>query len=146
MNLSSLRKNLENFDYRGNSLKTYLVFVPVLSLIIQKIQLANILPLPSILNFDERTQQEWVQINSRSRKFALICKWHFGVSVIQAIAAAVLAITKVAPLVSILLGLTAAYAMGSILVKAFKNTTAICEFHSDGSFKAVKLGSIFSEV
>ena len=47
MNFSNVRQSLENIDYAWTKPQTYLVLVPGLSLIIQKIQLANTLPFQS---------------------------------------------------------------------------------------------------
>ncbi len=97
MNFSGIRQSLENIDYAWNKPQTYLVLVPGLSLIIKNIQLAEVLPLPPINNVILISPNEAIQLEASSRKFATICKWHFGGSIIQMIACAVATKTFAVP-------------------------------------------------
>lgn len=63
MSLSSIKQKLENIDYAWTKPQTYLVLVPGLSLVIQKIQLANTLPLMNDVN-----QQNVAQADAKSKK------------------------------------------------------------------------------
>jgi hypothetical protein len=131
MNFSDIRQSLENIDYAWAKSQTYLVFVPGLSLIIQKIQLANTLPL-----INNVTQQNMTQADEKLRKFANICKWHLRGSMTQ-IAASVIAIKVFAiPLFS-LLAILATYELVDTLVKSLRNSITLYEFHQNGIIKSV---------
>jgi hypothetical protein len=79
MSFSGIGQNLEKIDYAWTKPQTYLVLVPGLSLIVQKIQLASALPLTNPV-----TQENVEQANAKSMKFAKICKWHLrGCSIIN---------------------------------------------------------------
>ena len=88
MNISNIRQNIENIEYAWNKPASYLVLVPGLSLLIQKIQFAN---------YKEGHPPE---VES---KFFNICRWHVrGALVKVAIAVGLLA----APLFSLLVVLS----------------------------------------
>lgn len=136
MNFSTIRQGLENIDYAWTEPKTYLVFVPGLSLLIQKIQLANTLPL-----IQSVTQENVIQADLESRKFANICKWHLRGSMIQIIVGSILITSAIAiqmftiPLFS-LLTILATYEMVDTFVKGFKNSVTFYEFYPNGNIKS----------
>lgn len=126
MNFSKIRQNLENIDYAWTKPQTYLVLVPGLSLIIQKIQLANTLPL-----IDNVTEQ------AKSRKFANICKWHLRGSMIQ-ITASIIAIKVFAVPLFSLLAILATYELVDTLMKSLRNSITLYEFYPNGNIKIMR--------
>jgi hypothetical protein len=148
MILSVIKQNLKNIDYAWDNPQTYLVFVPGLSLAIQKIQIATVLPLKTE-NLFKSLQKHWKpeckenltllmqENNERSKKFAAICKWHLTGSLVQMLVSAVAVKFFAAPLLSIFL-MISAYELGDTFVKALTNQMTIIETYSDGSIKRMK--------
>lgn len=83
MNIHSIREKLENIDYGWSKPQSYLIFVPGLSLLIQKVQLAQILPLREE---DDVTAENHFQVDLNTKKFVEIHKWHLRGSAIQLMA------------------------------------------------------------
>ena len=131
MSFSGIRQGLESIDYAWVKPQTYLVLVPGLSLIIQKVQLANTLPL-----INNVTQQNVAQVDAKSRKFANICKWHLRGSMIQ-IAASVIAIKVFAVPLFSLLAILASYELVDTLIKSLRNSIKLYEFHPNGNIKSM---------
>lgn len=129
MYFSGIKQSLESIDYAWFKPQTYFVLIPVLSLIIRKIQLANILPLNLPV-----TPQNIDQINAKSRRFANICKWHLRGSMIQ-MAASIIAIKVFAAPLFSLLALPAIYELVDILIKSHRNSIAIYELEENGAIK-----------
>ena len=144
MNLSNIRTQLENISYEWKKPQTYLVLVPGLSLIIQKIQLSSTLPL--INKFTQQkandtlplihkvTQQNADEENSNSRKFANICKWHLRGSMIQ-IVVSIIAIKVLASPIFALITLLAAYEMADTLIKSLKHHVTYYKFYPNGNLQ-----------
>lgn len=80
MDLTSIKNSLGSIDYSLKDPKTYLIFVPGLSLVIQKIQVDKILPIDDSLTFKEK--------DIRGRQFLTICKWSLRSSLFQLVAVA----------------------------------------------------------
>ena len=131
MSFSGIRQSLESIDYAWFKPQTYLVLVPGLSLIIQKVQLANTLPL-----INNVTQQNVAQADAKSRKFGNICKWHLRGSMIQ-IAASVIAIKVFAVPLFSLLAILATYELVDTLIKSLRNSITLYEFHPNGTIKSM---------
>jgi len=85
MSLSAIGQRLEDIDYSPNKPSTYLVFVPVLSLLIQKIQLDRIQAFPHVVSI---TQQNVHNANANTKHYTNICKWHLTGSTTQMLALA----------------------------------------------------------
>jgi hypothetical protein len=131
MNLSRLRQSLQDIDYSWDKPKTYLVFIPGLSLLIQKIQLANTLPLTNTLNV---TVQNHLQVNEQSRRFMNICKWHFRGSVIQIIVSVIARKFFDSSFLSIIT-VVASYELGNIVFENYKNSVSFHEYDQNGRLK-----------
>lgn len=86
MNFSGIKQSLANIDYSLNKAQTYLVLVPGLSLVIRKIQLANVLPLINNVLPNQMQNFALAPADTSSRKFARICGSHLLGSTIQLIA------------------------------------------------------------
>ncbi len=69
---------LGKIDYSWNKPQTYLVLVPGLSLLIEKIKSTNLKP---FINNDWNNKS--VAPNEKSKEFANMCKWHLRGSLIQ---------------------------------------------------------------
>ncbi len=134
MNLLNIRQDLAAIDYDGTKLQTYLVFVPGLSLIIQKIQMANTLPLNNNL-----TTQNAAQIDAQSRKFANICKWHLRGAMIQMIAT-VIAVKVFAAPIFLVLTLLAMYELADTYIKSQKSVTFF-DFYPNGNIRSMEIRS-----
>lgn len=144
MNLSSIGQYLQNIDYSWTKPKTYLVIVPGISLIIQKIQLANILPLISeILEKHPTMQQSSIQVDGVSRKFANICKWHLRGSMIQ-IMVCLIAMKIFAAPMFLSLGILAGYEMVDTLIKSLRNTVIFYEFYPNGNVKNITYSNAYN--
>lgn len=134
---TSVCRYLENIDYASTKPQTYLVLVPGLSLIIQKIQLANTLPLPVIGN-EMLMQPQATQLDASSRKFANICKWHLRGSMIQIVASVIAVKAFAAPLFS-LLAILATYELVDTLIKSLRNSITLYEFYPNGNVKSMTI-------
>lgn len=132
MNISNIKQKLESVDYVWTKPQTYLVFIPGISLVIQKIQLANTLPL---INNNLTTLQNVAQADAKSRKFANICKWHLRGSMVQ-ILASVIAIKFFAVPIFLLLAILATYELADTLIKSLKNSITFYELYPNGSIKS----------
>ena len=141
MNFSNIRQSIESIDYAWTKPQTYLVFVPGLSLLIQKIQFANILPLtkyvqllplPNNAEFPQPTPDE----DAKTRHFINICKWHLRGSLVQ-IAASTIAIKTLALPIFSLLAIVAGFEMVDTFIKIVRNPATVYEFHPNGAVKTV---------
>lgn len=121
MNISSIRQSLENIDYKWNNPKTYLVLVPGISLLIQKIQLSKILPL---------NPADQILKPLKSLKFVDICKCHLRGSLIQMMASVIAVKVFALPLFSII-GIVATYELINTAILGLKNPVTIYDFHKD---------------
>ena len=141
MSFSEVKQKLANIDYSWTKPKTYVVFVPGLSLIIQKIQFAKVLPL--IVLDSMKDSEKARAADFKSRKFATICKWHLLGSITQSIACIIVVNVFALPLFS-LLGLIPSYELVNTLSKTLLNKATICEFYDNGSVKQINFVSAFS--
>ncbi len=117
---------IQDIDYKWTNPKTYVVLVPVLSLIVQKVQLSNLLPLPK--------SDDQKKLDAASRKFCDVCKWHLRGSMVQTLAA-IIAIKFYGKNAFAWLGALAAYEMADTAWKGLKNPGTIYEFYPNGSVK-----------
>ena len=129
MSFSIIKQSLERIDYAWFKPQTYLVLVPGLSLIIQKVQLANTLPLITDVN-----QSNVVQADAKSRQFVNICKWHWAGSMIQ-IAVSIIAIQAFATPLFLLLAILATCELAYTLINSLRNRVTLYEFHPNGKIK-----------
>jgi hypothetical protein len=131
MNFESIKQNLANIDYAWNKLETYVVFIPGLSLVVQKIQLAAVLPW---INGEVINPQNADQANLKSRKFLNICKWHLRGSMVQ-IMVSLIAIKLFALPTFSWVSLLATYEMVDTLAKGIINRVTLYEFYPSGKLK-----------
>lgn len=138
MAVQNIRQKLESIDYSVKNLSTYLVFVPGLSLLIQKVQTAKTLPLPAVTSFNfDPLQQE------KSTRFAAICKWSLRGSMTQAIVCMVAFSVFQMPIFG-LLALVAGYEMIDTIRLAIQNTVTKYELNENGSLKGMTLSTPLS--
>lgn len=128
MTIPNIRQNLENIDYDRKNPKTYLVFVPGLSLVIQKIQMAKVLPLPE---FQANNKCEF-----KHNKFFDICKWHLRGSAVQCAALSIAIKTLALPIFSYIT-LVSLFELGDTAIKALKNDATFTELQPNGSKKQI---------
>jgi hypothetical protein len=119
IDFSSIRKKIENIDYGWTKPQTYLILVPGLSILIQKIQIASTLPLPP----SAETSPEAI---AKSRKFADICKWHLRGSLAQMVVLAITVNCLAIPFLSLLM-LLPIYELVDITLKSLKNRVTITD-------------------
>ena len=135
MALLNIVQNLKNIDYAWTKPQAYVVFIPGLSLLVQKIQLASVLPLSQ----DAITPENAARMDVESRRFANICKWHLRGSMAQLMIAAIASkILLVSPFSLFLVSLTT-YEMLDTLVKSIKNPICLFKFYPNGGVKAMTL-------
>jgi len=139
MSFSIIKQSLERIDYAWFKPQIYLVLVPGLSLIIQKVQLANTLPL---LITEATTQSNVAQVYAKSRQFANICKWHLAGSLVQ-IAVSIIAIVAFATPLFLLLGILATCELAYTLINSIRNRVILYEFHPNGKIKRVFTENIY---
>jgi len=132
MTFNNIRDNVKNMDYSWKTMSTYIVLVPGLSLIVQKIQMANLLPLSQKL--DKRADDK------QCRKFANVCKWHLRGSMVQMVAV-IAAVKVLATPIFLLIACAAAYECADILIKSLHNKIRLYEFHANGSLKRMEFCS-----
>jgi hypothetical protein len=122
----SFTARVTNMDYAWNSPSTYAVFVPVLSLLIQKVQMARISSLPDC-------QQKITSEEPRSHRAtaANIFKWHFRGSMLQGAASAAALLIYTHP-VFLATSILALYELCSTGYKAL-NTTVYREYDRHGN-------------
>lgn len=134
-------------SYRWDCPATYLVFVPGLSLLIQKIQMKAVLPLPPFPKLNEAATfiEGSKRLDLASRKFINICKWHLRGSFVQAFILLSLANkTKKIALPILAIGISIFYELLDTTHKALKNKPAIYEFSTAGNIKNMFLVSAFN--
>lgn len=125
MSLDSVKKFIANIDYKWSKPETYLVFVPLVSLVIQKVQMANVLPLL-------QEGQPLAQMDTQSRKFVAFCKGHLIGSIMQGIVIAglITTVSSVASPVLLLIGslllVSACLEFSSTYYKGIKTTVTVC--------------------
>ncbi len=117
MILSSLRQSIENINYAWNKPQSYLVLIPGISLLVQKIQLAKILPSiekmrPPII--DDRNQDDNVSEDEVIvKKYSNISKWHVKGSLMSLIGS--IALISINPLATFIGTIFSLYQMINIL-------------------------------
>lgn len=138
MVLSNITQSLKNIDYDWTKPQTYFVFIPGLSLLVQKIQLASVLPLIN----DVITPENAVQLNAESRKFANICKWHLRGSMTQLLIAAIASkVLLAAPFFSLFFLSLTIYEMLDTLITSLRNRINLVEFYPNGNIQRVTFTS-----
>lgn len=125
-------------DYAWNKPETYLVLVPGVSLLIQKIQFANLLPLPSLTKI---TPQKASEANEKSMKFVKICKWHLRGSMAQILASVMAVHLFAAPIFAAITLTLASLGVLYTVSKAGKQTAVVCEFFPNGKVKNISMES-----
>lgn len=133
MVFSSVTQSLRNIDYDWTKPQTYFVFIPGLSLLVQKIQLASALPLSN----DPITPENAVRLDAESRKFANICKWHLRGSMTQLAIAAIVAKTLLTVPFSLFFVSLTAYEMLDTLITSLRNRIQLFEFYPNGNIKSI---------
>jgi hypothetical protein len=100
--------------------------VPGLSLLIQKIQLSNLLPL------GDYNSNKFIEADLGARKFVKLCKWHLRGSMIQILICVISKEVFEKP-VFLLLGAIATFELVFTLWQASREIT-IRKFHQDGYY------------
>jgi hypothetical protein len=134
MDLTSIKNNLESIDYSLKDPKTYLIFVPGLSLVIQKIQVDKILPIDDSLTFQEK--------DIRGRQFLTICKWSLRSSLFQLVAVAAAVNLFANPLFG-LMEIFVCYQLGYTAYLSRTNVTCY-EFYPNGNVKSLSSSWAFN--
>lgn len=121
--MSNITQFLGNIDYDWKKPQTYLVMVPALSFLIEKIQLAKVLPLPA-------------DNDQKNRQFAKICAWHLRGSLVQLTACIVAkqVFHVSSPILSAIYLVSSAEALYTAL-KALTNRCTINEYYPNGKIK-----------
>lgn len=114
MNFQSIRRSFENMDYsRWVSPATAIVFVPGLSFVAQKIQMAHLLPIPAF----QGTFQEgnWKEVFTAQQKVRTVLAWHLVGSIAQTYTWMIVALKVTAlplsPIMALAAGCELAYTM-----------------------------------
>ena len=136
MDFASIKQKINTIDYSWNQPSTYAVFVPGLSLLVQKIKFNDLLPLQhqsKILGSKDINDKKLGDIESR--KFINICKWHLRGSMFQVVAS--LALLNMYRKNNYLLvpAILATYEMMDTLLKGLNNRVTVCEFKPNGAIK-----------
>lgn len=89
MFLSNITKSIGNIEYSLTSPKSYLAFIPGISLIVQKVQLNQMLPIinkmkPPIID-DRNNDKIITKEESIVRNYSNLSKWHVRGSIIDII-------------------------------------------------------------
>lgn len=111
-----------DIDYGWQKPEIYMVFVPGLSLVIQKMQMAKVLPLTPN---KERNSSD-VAANDKAKKFIDICKWHLRGSITQVLVCTVAVKVFALPVFS-LIALVSLYEMSDTFARAYKSGS-ICVY------------------
>ncbi len=102
MVFSRIQQSINNIDYAWNKPQSYLALIPGISLLIQKIQLAKILPLINNMHppkIDDSSQEKGISKDEGIvRKYSNLSKWHVRGSLISLIAS--IALINIYPLVT----------------------------------------------
>jgi hypothetical protein len=89
--------NIQNIDYGWSKPSTYLVFVPFLSVVVQKMQLAKILPFREEISFEHSNEEAL-----KTKRFVDIHKWHLRGSSLQLMLSVVAVKAFAAPIFSLM--------------------------------------------
>lgn len=129
----NVRNKIESIDYDWTKLHTYAVFIPGLSLLIQKIQLANLLPFepPSLKDV---SLENVAMLSTKQNRFIAICRWHYIGSITQCISCIIAVQFFVHPLFS-LIAACACYELGDTTVNGLKNSVTLFDFYPNGGVK-----------
>jgi hypothetical protein len=137
MDLTNIKNYVCDKEYAWNEPHTYLLLVPGVSLVLQKMQFSEALP----LTFNKMQHQYPLTTNNESRKFANICKWHLRGSMTQLIICIIAVKAFSLPLFS-LLAILATYEMVDTLYKGLANRITLYEFNEDRSIKSLRSTSM----
>lgn len=137
-NFENIRNKLVKIEYGKSNPSTYMVFIPVLSLIVQKIQMAHLLPLKNAQNQGSYSQQ-----NSISLKLINVCKWHLRGSMVQTVACIVASKIYKLPIFSII-GILAMYEILDTGFKALTNKVSVYKLSPDGVLQGVEIINPFN--
>lgn len=131
--LESARQTVASMSYQWYRPATYLVFVPGLSLLIQKIQMRAMLPLmPANFSLQKQNQELIRTADSQARKFITVCKWHLVGSLLQ-----ILMVRRTAMKIQrfrlpiLVMGAIATFELLDTAYKAFKIRVTIFDFDKD---------------
>lgn len=136
---SIIKNEILNMDYSPYKIKTYIVFIPVISLIVKKIQMNNISHLiKTIPNLE--TVEEY---NLKQKKFEQLSKWHYFGSSAQIVfsVGAIATFIAMSSLVTAYFVFLASIPIFTALyewVDSFNGITTAClyyEFDSNGEVK-----------
>ena len=127
VSISGIKQAIEkNIDYSWTKPQTYLVLVPVISLIIQKVKFAKEF---NLINSDNNKEKSIV-----SKDFANICKWHLRGSMMQMIVAIVALVFSAVNPIFALIAIISAYEALSTVYNGFGNQVTLHTVHPDGSY------------
>lgn len=140
MILSKLTQSIQSIDYDWKKPQTYLVFIPGLSLLIQKVQMAHILPLSN----EEVTGENAARLNAQTKRFVQICKWHYGGSMTQLIIAIIASKILLASPFAPFFVLLTTYEFLDTWIKGLRNGIHVTEFYPDGRVKRLVFGNVWS--
>jgi len=131
--LADIKESLKEIDYSPNKPLSYLVFVPGLSLLIQKVQFTRIRPfLDSLDRLDRPTNAEAADTyNLHSRQYANICTWHLRGSIAQ-VAISALAVSLFANSWFLLPAALAGYELVDTFYRTCQNRAPIYTFNQEG--------------
>jgi len=136
MHFDNIRQAFSGMNYQWNSPATYVVFVPGLSLVAKKIQMANLLPITE-------TQSGWEnlrQVDAESRKVRSVLRWHYLGSIAQSAACFVAMKVCALPVLSII-GLLAACDLCHTVYVAFSTKATIVDgFYPNGIPEKITIG------
>lgn len=139
--ISNIKQSIQNIEYELKNPQSYLVFVPGISLIIQKIKCAHLHELIK-QSIDIISPTNTCVSNLYTKKFIHICQWHYFGALTQQ-TASILAIkhlaltTLTAPIIKVLAALTLVqfiYASYQALQKM-----TIAEYRDNGTLKNIKI-------
>lgn len=128
MNLSSIRQSIESINYSWTNPLTSLVLIPGVSLLINRVQLAKVVPM--LMTAKHSIQEE----AAASNKFLNICKWHFRGSAIQTVVCFV-AFKIFANQLLLLLSVFALMEFAGTAATALKHRITLVELDAQGNVK-----------
>ena len=141
MRLSEIKNEILKMDYSPYNIKTYVVFVPVLSLIVKKIQMAYLLPFINKIP----TQQVVKDHNDKVSRYNKVSNWHYlgmGAQVATITAVLVTVVHAVSMTnFALLAALPIFYALYSFIdcLRDVTRSALFYEFDPDGNIKRTSL-------
>jgi hypothetical protein len=119
MSLSGIKTNMQKLDYSWSNPAAYSVVIPGLSLIVQKVQLYNLLPMMTDVK-----PHNFIKADMQARQFMKVCDWHMAGSMVQIIATAFLVNYFAIPMLA-LIAVPAVYEFLDTAIKRLRNRIVI---------------------